>query len=218
MGIAFIACCFLPKDCLEGNRVACLDHWSRLLVSPAALILRRTSTRNTRQHNFACLLLYSTQVPRSTAMPGSAYIPPSRRPMLHAYKYSGADQSLVSKYILGPYWNWLASLFPTSVAPNTITLSGLVLVFANFITLLAVDGALQCGTDARLAHAAAYSSGAGAVKEAVVSQSLRITPLLPRFGLPQGVIQDDSAWAISNFFRKTGGPGSHCMPSWIYYT
>lgn len=138
--------------------------------------------------------------------------------MLHAYKYSGADQSLVSKYILGPYWNWLVGLFPTSVAPNTITLSGLVLVFTNFVTLLAVDGALQCGTDARLAHAAAYASGATVVKEAISSESLRVTPLLPRFGLPQSVIQNDSAWALTSFFRNAGGPSSHCIPSWVYYT
>lgn len=50
------------------------------------------------------------------------YIPRSRRENLAKYKYSGADHSIVSKYLLSPYWNNLVKLFPKSVAPNMITL------------------------------------------------------------------------------------------------
>ncbi|KZT54133.1 Choline/ethanolaminephosphotransferase [Calocera cornea HHB12733] len=58
---------------------------------------------------------------------------------LHAYKYSGLDKSLVSRYILNPFWTWFVTLWPTSVAPNTITFLGLGIVFLNFLTLLWYD-------------------------------------------------------------------------------
>jgi hypothetical protein len=46
-------------------------------------------------------------------------------PALRRYKYSGTDASLVSKYVLQPYWTALARLVPRRVAPNTLTLLGL---------------------------------------------------------------------------------------------
>jgi hypothetical protein len=39
---------------------------------------------------------------------------------LDGYKYSGTDKSVVSRYILGPFWNWLVLLFPTNLAPNMV--------------------------------------------------------------------------------------------------
>ncbi|KAL5494611.1 hypothetical protein ACEPAI_72 [Sanghuangporus weigelae] len=58
---------------------------------------------------------------------------------LNAYQYRGVDKSVLSKYVLNPYWNQLVKLWPKSVAPNTITLTGLSLVFINFLTLLYYD-------------------------------------------------------------------------------
>ncbi|KAL5536111.1 hypothetical protein ACEPAF_4216 [Sanghuangporus sanghuang] len=58
---------------------------------------------------------------------------------LKAYQYKGVDKSILSKYILNPYWNQLVKLWPKSVAPNTITFTGLSLVFINFLTLLYYD-------------------------------------------------------------------------------
>ncbi|ORY24123.1 hypothetical protein BCR39DRAFT_547721 [Naematelia encephala] len=55
------------------------------------------------------------------------------------YKYSGVDKSVVSKHILGPFWTWLVTLFPKTLAPNTITFLGLCFVFANVGTLLVYD-------------------------------------------------------------------------------
>ena len=55
---------------------------------------------------------------------------------LHDYKYAGQDKSLVSKYVLNPFWIKFASIFPTSMAPNLITLTGFSFVVFNFITLL----------------------------------------------------------------------------------
>lgn len=39
---------------------------------------------------------------------------------LDRYKYSGVDKSIVSRHILGPFWNWLVTLFPKTLAPNTV--------------------------------------------------------------------------------------------------
>lgn len=129
-------------------------------------------------------------------MSGGIYIPKSRVKNLHTYKYSGADDSLVSKYILGPYWNWLVSLFPTTIAPNTITVSGLALVGLNFLTLLAWDPTLNCG-------AAKLTPGYDARGP---NDILPPTPLLARFGFPASVI------------AKQEGSGSACMPAWIFLT
>lgn len=62
---------------------------------------------------------------------------------LDAYKYSGIDKSVVSKYILGPFWVWLVTLFPKNIAPNTITFIGLCFVFTNVGTLLFFDPMYQ---------------------------------------------------------------------------
>ena len=35
------------------------------------------------------------------------------------YKYSGVDKSVVSRHVLGPFWTWLVTLFPLTLAPNT---------------------------------------------------------------------------------------------------
>ncbi|KAF8346111.1 Choline/ethanolaminephosphotransferase [Amanita rubescens] len=58
---------------------------------------------------------------------------------LEKYSYKGVDKSFFSRYVLSPYWNWLITLWPRSVAPNTITLTGLSIVFLNFISLLYYD-------------------------------------------------------------------------------
>ncbi|KAJ2961355.1 hypothetical protein NQZ79_g3358 [Umbelopsis isabellina] len=64
------------------------------------------------------------------------YISPKYRDNLSKYKYSGTDKSLLSRYVLTPYWNRLVKLFPLWVAPNLITMSGLLCVMTNLATLL----------------------------------------------------------------------------------
>lgn len=58
---------------------------------------------------------------------------------LKKYSYKGVDESLVSHYVLTPYWNWFIKLFPLTIAPNTITLLGLCIVVFNVVTLLYYD-------------------------------------------------------------------------------
>nr|GAT52559.1 predicted protein [Mycena chlorophos] len=67
------------------------------------------------------------------------YIPRDALPNLHKYAYKGVDKSLTSKYILNPFWTWFVTLWPLNVAPNTITLSGLSIIFLNFATLMYYD-------------------------------------------------------------------------------
>ncbi|KAI1417460.1 Choline/ethanolaminephosphotransferase [Hypoxylon sp. FL1857] len=58
-------------------------------------------------------------------------------PNLKAYKYSGVDHSLTSKYILKPFYtNVVIKCFPMWMAPNLITLTGFMFIVANFFTLL----------------------------------------------------------------------------------
>ncbi|EIW87360.1 choline ethanolaminephosphotransferase [Coniophora puteana RWD-64-598 SS2] len=58
---------------------------------------------------------------------------------LKKYSYKGLDESLVSRYVLTPYWNWFIQLWPTTVAPNTITFLGLCIVLFNLATMVYYD-------------------------------------------------------------------------------
>jgi ethanolaminephosphotransferase len=40
---------------------------------------------------------------------------------LDQYKYSGVDKSIVSRHVLGHWWNWLVTLFPRTLAPNAVS-------------------------------------------------------------------------------------------------
>ncbi|KAK2736188.1 hypothetical protein FQN57_000862 [Myotisia sp. PD_48] len=65
------------------------------------------------------------------------YIRPRNLEGLKQYKYASVDRSLVSKYILKPFYtNFVIKCFPMSMAPNLITLTGFSFVVINFLTLL----------------------------------------------------------------------------------
>lgn len=65
------------------------------------------------------------------------YIRQSQLPKLKEYKYSSVDHSLLSRYVLKPYWwSQVINLFPMWMAPNAITLSGFAFVVANVATML----------------------------------------------------------------------------------
>jgi ethanolaminephosphotransferase len=48
------------------------------------------------------------------------YVSQEQLANLKLYKYSGVDKSILSKYVLNPFWNWLVTLWPKTVAPNTV--------------------------------------------------------------------------------------------------
>ncbi|KAL8518380.1 hypothetical protein ACS0TY_009675 [Phlomoides rotata] len=54
---------------------------------------------------------------------------------LHKHKYSGVDNSIVSKYVLQPFWTRCVNLFPLWMPPNVITLIG-----SSFLVTSAVLG------------------------------------------------------------------------------
>ena len=65
------------------------------------------------------------------------YIRQDKLPKLKEYKYSGVDHSLVSRYVLKPFYtHFVIKLFPWSIAPNLITLSGFGFVVINLLTML----------------------------------------------------------------------------------
>ncbi|KAI9323636.1 CDP-alcohol phosphatidyltransferase-domain-containing protein [Dichotomocladium elegans] len=50
---------------------------------------------------------------------------------LRLYKYSAVDKSFTTKFVLRHYWNWAIELFPLWIAPNMITLIGLLFMAIN---------------------------------------------------------------------------------------
>ncbi|KAH8992393.1 Choline/ethanolaminephosphotransferase [Lactarius akahatsu] len=68
-----------------------------------------------------------------------AYIPSHALAGLRNYRYKGVDKSILSNYVLNPFWTWFVTLWPTWVAPNVITLSGLAIVLFNFASLSYYD-------------------------------------------------------------------------------
>lgn len=65
------------------------------------------------------------------------YVRQEKLPNLKKYKYSGVDHSLLSRYVLKPFYtNVVIKCFPMSMAPNLITLTGFSFVVVNVLTLL----------------------------------------------------------------------------------
>ncbi|KAJ5885162.1 hypothetical protein N7495_009672 [Penicillium taxi] len=56
---------------------------------------------------------------------------------LRNYRYAGVDHSLVSRFVLKPFYNkCVIGLFPMGMAPNAITLTGFLFVVINFFTVM----------------------------------------------------------------------------------
>ncbi|RDL36135.1 CDP-alcohol phosphatidyltransferase [Venustampulla echinocandica] len=65
------------------------------------------------------------------------YVRQEKLPNLKQYKYSGVDHSLLSRYVLKPFYtNFVIKCFPMWMAPNLITLTGFSFVVVNVLTLL----------------------------------------------------------------------------------
>ena len=66
------------------------------------------------------------------------YVTPAGAAALRSYRYIGADHSLLYRYLLSPFADWVvARLIPLWVAPNLITLLGMLLQVAAFLVLVA---------------------------------------------------------------------------------
>ena len=62
------------------------------------------------------------------------------------YRYQSEDHSIVSNYVLKPFWRAFAKIFPTWMAPNVVTLLGLCFIIINVITTLYYDPQLNVET------------------------------------------------------------------------
>ena len=56
--------------------------------------------------------------------------------MIWSYRYSAVDRSPIARYILTPYWKYITTLMPMWLAPNLITLLGLICILINVITVM----------------------------------------------------------------------------------
>ncbi|CAK7905839.1 cholinephosphotransferase 1 [[Candida] anglica] len=70
------------------------------------------------------------------------FIPAGKLENLKLYKYSSEDHSVVSKLILKSWWNNFVKIFPLSMAPNVITLTGLGFIIANLLVVFYYDPTL----------------------------------------------------------------------------
>ncbi|KAF1737798.1 putative CDP-alcohol phosphatidyltransferase class-I family protein [Beauveria bassiana] len=84
---------------------------------------------------------------------------------LKSYKYSSVDKSPVSKYILGPWWNFFVTLLPLWMAPNMVTLVGFFFILANVALLVVyipdLIGPTMDNVDGKQARRTGTSSGLG---------------------------------------------------------
>lgn len=70
----------------------------------------------------------------------SIFIPVEALPRLKEYKYQSEDRSVLTKYILKPFWSKFVTIFPLSMAPNMVTLLGLLFIVIADVFVLYYDG------------------------------------------------------------------------------
>jgi phosphatidylglycerophosphate synthase len=58
------------------------------------------------------------------------------------YKYNGSDDSILGKLFMRRFWTWLIDFCPPGIAPNMITLIGLIFELASFIVSFHLSAAL----------------------------------------------------------------------------
>ncbi|KAH9635543.1 hypothetical protein HF086_003157 [Spodoptera exigua] len=55
------------------------------------------------------------------------------------YKYNSVDTSVLSNYVMHPFWNWCVQFCPVWVAPNLLTFTGFLLTVLNFFVFSYYD-------------------------------------------------------------------------------
>ncbi|GAU96331.1 hypothetical protein RvY_07792 [Ramazzottius varieornatus] len=80
-------------------------------------------------------------------MPWINYLSPEELRGFKRYKYSSIDTSPLSNYVCHPFWNWLVQYVPQRIAPNTLTLSGFLLVVVNTVLLTNYDPDLTAASN-----------------------------------------------------------------------
>lgn len=71
------------------------------------------------------------------------FIPHADLDNLKKYKYQSDDRSIITKYVLKPFWQKFVNIFPLWLAPNVVTLSGFGFVLVNLMMVLYIDPTLS---------------------------------------------------------------------------
>lgn len=71
----------------------------------------------------------------STIMIGIKYLSEAHLKGFEKYKYNSVDTSILSVYVMHPFWNWLVQFFPRWIAPNLLTFTGFLLTVVNFFLI-----------------------------------------------------------------------------------
>ncbi|CCE90629.1 diacylglycerol cholinephosphotransferase TDEL_0B05000 [Torulaspora delbrueckii] len=71
------------------------------------------------------------------------FVPHTSLENLKAYNYQSDDRSIVSYYLLKPFWRKFSQIFPLWMAPNVVTLSGFGFIIINVLTVLYYDPGLN---------------------------------------------------------------------------
>lgn len=69
----------------------------------------------------------------------SIFIPSHAIKHLDEYKYQSEDRSIITKYILKPFWLKFERIFPVWMAPNMVTLLGLMFIVISDIFVFIYD-------------------------------------------------------------------------------
>ena len=76
------------------------------------------------------------QKPKFKKMLSSRVISKTDLRHLSDYKYTTVDHSILARVVLRSYWNWAVTLFPCWMAPNLISLFGLMFIMLNFLLVV----------------------------------------------------------------------------------
>lgn len=147
-------------------------------------------------------------VAKSTEFIAAEYLP-----NLKAYKYSGCDYSILSRYVLKYYWDWVVSLVPLSVAPNFITFTGFLIgISPTFIQLYyyLVENAVY---PSWIWYYMAFSLFAYQTLDAIDGKQARRT----RTGSPLGELVDHGCDAFLTPFVAMNTAAAANMPPWLTY-
>ncbi|KAL4703031.1 hypothetical protein ACJJTC_000476 [Scirpophaga incertulas] len=63
----------------------------------------------------------------------SQFLTPDKLNGFEKYKYNSIDTSILSNYVMHPFWNWCVQFCPVWVAPNLLTFAGFLLTLLNFL-------------------------------------------------------------------------------------
>ncbi|KAJ0175668.1 hypothetical protein K1T71_008827 [Dendrolimus kikuchii] len=63
------------------------------------------------------------------------------------YKYNSIDTSVLSNYLMHPFWNWCVQFCPVWIAPNLLTFTGFLLTVLNFLLFSYYDAGFHALTD-----------------------------------------------------------------------